>query len=114
MLLQERQSVSDIELVNLVRAGDTALYELLMRRYNQRLYRVIRSVIVNDVDAEDVLQEAWVRAYEHLDQFEGRASFSTWVTRSPFMKRWREPAKPGGGYRSKTSRERSCPKRNAG
>ena len=81
MLLQERQSVSDTELVNLVRAGETALYELLMRRYNQRLYRVIRSVIVNDVEAEDVLQEAWVRAYEHLDQFEGRASFSTWVTR---------------------------------
>jgi RNA polymerase sigma-70 factor (ECF subfamily) len=84
MLLQERQSVSDTELVNLVRAGETALYELLMRRYNQRLYRVIRSVIVNDVEAEDVLQEAWVRAYEHLDQFEGRASFSTWVTRIAF------------------------------
>jgi RNA polymerase sigma-70 factor (ECF subfamily) len=84
MLLQERQSVSDAELINLVRAGDTALYEVLMRRYNQRLYRVIRSVIVNDIEAEDVLQEAWVRAYEHLDQFEGRASFSTWVTRIAF------------------------------
>jgi RNA polymerase sigma-70 factor (ECF subfamily) len=81
MLLQERQPISDAELVNLVRAGKTAVYEVLMRRYNQRLYRVIRSVIVDDVEAEDVLQEAWVRAYQYLNQFEGRASFSTWVTR---------------------------------
>jgi RNA polymerase sigma-70 factor (ECF subfamily) len=55
-----------------------------MRRYNQRVFRVIRSVIPNDADAEDVLQEAWVRAFEHLDQFEGRASFSTWVTKIAF------------------------------
>ena len=57
---------------------------MLMRRYNQRLFRVIRSVVTNDDEAEDVLQEAWVRAYEHLDQFAGRASFSTWVTRIAF------------------------------
>jgi RNA polymerase sigma-70 factor, ECF subfamily len=42
---------------------------------------VIRSVITNDMEAEDILQEAWVRAYEHLDQFGGRASFSTWLAR---------------------------------
>src|SRR5690348_6662211 len=54
---------------------------MLMRRYNQRLFRVIRSVVTNDGEAEDVLQEAWVRAYEHLGQFEGRATFATWVTR---------------------------------
>jgi RNA polymerase sigma-70 factor, ECF subfamily len=84
MLLQECQSIPDAEIVDLVRAGETALYEMLMRRYNQRLYRVIRSVVVSDAEAEDVLQEAWVRAYEHLNQFEGRASFSTWVTRIAF------------------------------
>ena len=97
-----------------MRAGDTALYEVLMRRYNQRLYRVIRSVIVNDIEAEDVLQEAWVRAYEHLDQFEGRASFSTWVTRIAFYEALARTRKPGAGCRSRTSRERSCPKRSAG
>lgn len=84
MVLQECQSVSDAEVVDRVRAGETGLYELLMRRHNQRLFRVIRSVVTNDIEAEDVLQEAWVRAYEHLDQFAGRASFPTWVTRIAF------------------------------
>jgi RNA polymerase sigma-70 factor (ECF subfamily) len=81
MVLEHCQTLSDEEVVDRVRAGDTGLYELLMRRYNQRLFRVVRSVITDDVEAEDALQEAWVRAYEHLDQFAGRARFSTWVTK---------------------------------
>ncbi|HEY7390045.1 MAG TPA: RNA polymerase sigma factor [Bryobacteraceae bacterium] len=98
MLLEECLTIPDDDVVTRVRAGETGLYEMLMRRYNQRLFRVIRSVVTNDGEAEDVLQEAWVRAYEHLDQFEGRASFSTWVTRIAFHealartrngKRWR-------------------------
>ena len=84
MLLEECRTISDDDVVSRVRAGETGLYEMLMRRYNQRLFRVIRSVVMNDDEAEDVLQEAWVRAYEHLDQFAGRASFSTWVTRIAF------------------------------
>ena len=84
MLLEECRTISDDDVVSRVRAGETGLYEMLMRRYNQRLFRVIRSVVTNDDEAEDVLQEAWVRAYEHLDQFAGRASFSTWVTRIAF------------------------------
>jgi RNA polymerase sigma-70 factor, ECF subfamily len=81
MLLQECQSLADSEVVDRVRAGETALYELLMRRYNQRLFRVIRGVLPDGAEAEDVLQDAWVRAYQHLEQFEGRASFATWATR---------------------------------
>lgn len=84
MALENCNDLPDEELVRRVRAGETPLYEQLMRRYNQRIFRVIRSVISNDTDAEDVLQEAWVRAFEHLDQFEGRASFSTWVTKIAF------------------------------
>ena len=84
MLLEECRTISDDDVVSRVRAGETGLYEMLMRRYNQRLFRVIRSVVMNDDETEDVLQEAWVRAYEHLDQFAGRASFSTWVTRIAF------------------------------
>lgn len=80
-MLEEWQSLSDEEVVARVRAGETQLFELLMRRYNQRLFRTIRSVIIADADAEDVLQEAWVRAFEHLDQFAGKAAFSTWVTK---------------------------------
>ena len=84
MLLEKCRTIPDDDVVTRVRAGETGLYEVLMRRYNQRLFRVIRSVVTNDGEAEDVLQDAWVRAYEHLDQFEGRASFATWVSRIAF------------------------------
>jgi RNA polymerase sigma-70 factor, ECF subfamily len=82
--LAEQQPLTDSEVVERVRGGERGLYELLMRRHNQRLYRVARSVVRDDAEAEDVLQDTWVRAYEHLDQFEGRASFATWVTRIAF------------------------------
>ena len=61
--------------------GDLVLFELLMRRHNQRVYRAIRSILRDDSESEDVMQEAYVRAYEHLAQFEGHAQFSTWLTR---------------------------------
>lgn len=72
---------SDEEVVDRVKAGDTALYEIIMRRYNQRLYRAARAILHDDAEAEDVMQDAYVRAYEHLEQFAGRALFSTWLTR---------------------------------
>ena len=73
--------LSDEEVVARVLAGETHLFEIVMRRYNQRLYRVARAILRNDSEAEDVMQDAYVRAYEHLDQFAGRAKFSTWLTR---------------------------------
>jgi RNA polymerase sigma-70 factor, ECF subfamily len=72
---------TDEEIVERVKAGETALYEIIMRRYNQRLYRVARSILRDDAEAEDVMQDAYVRAYQHLHQFAGRAQFSTWLTR---------------------------------
>ena len=72
---------TDEEIVQRVLSGDLVLFELLMRRHNQRVYRAIRSVLRDDSESEDVMQEAYVRAYEHLSQFEGRAQFSTWLTR---------------------------------
>lgn len=74
-------SWSDQQLIDGVLAGDTGLYELLMRRYNQRVYRTVRAILRDDSETEDVMQEAYVRAYEHLAEFEGRSSFSTWLTR---------------------------------
>ncbi len=71
----------DEEVVRRVLAGETALYEIIMRRYNQRLYRVARAILRSDTDAEDVMQDAYVRAYAHLDQFEGRSAFGAWLTR---------------------------------
>jgi RNA polymerase sigma-70 factor (ECF subfamily) len=76
-----QNELQDEEVVGRVLAGETALFEILMRRYNQRLYRVSRSILRNDGEAEDVMQDAYVRAYEHLDQFAGKAAFSTWLTR---------------------------------
>src|SRR3954468_5999634 len=73
--------LTDEEVVERVKAGQTPLYEILMRRYNQRLYRVARAILRDDAEAEDVMQDAYVRAYQHLDQFAGRAPFSTWLTR---------------------------------
>jgi len=75
------QALSDEEIVKRVLAGDTPMFEILIRRYNQRIYRITRSILRDDDEAEDVMQDAYFRAYEHLNQFEGRASFSTWVTR---------------------------------
>jgi RNA polymerase sigma-70 factor, ECF subfamily len=72
---------SDEELVDRIRAGETFLYEVLMRRYNQRIYRVALAIVRNDSEAEDVMQEAYVRAYQHLGGFAGEAKFSTWLTR---------------------------------
>src|SRR5262245_30641213 len=74
-------ALTDEEIVERIRGGQTALFELLMRRYNQRLYRVTRAIVKDEAEAEDITQDAYVRAFEHLDQFAGRARFSTWLTR---------------------------------
>jgi RNA polymerase sigma-70 factor (ECF subfamily) len=75
------EGLTDEEVVDRVRAGDTALYEVIMRRYNQRLYRIARAILHNDAEAEDVMQDAYVRAYTHLGQFAARSPFSSWLTR---------------------------------
>jgi RNA polymerase sigma-70 factor, ECF subfamily len=69
------QGWTDEEIVDRVKAGDTALYELVMRRYNQRLYRVARGILRDDAEAEDVMQDAYVRAYQYLGQFARTAPF---------------------------------------
>ena len=71
----------DAEIVRRVAAGDRALFEVLMRRHNRRLYRAVRSVLKDEGEVEDVMQQAYVSAYLHLDQFRGEASFSTWLIR---------------------------------
>lgn len=73
--------LSDEEVVRRVRAGDTLLYEILMRRYNQRLFRIARAILREDDEAEDVVQDTYVRAYASLHQFAGRAQLSTWLAK---------------------------------
>jgi RNA polymerase sigma-70 factor (ECF subfamily) len=93
------EALSDEDLVARVRAGESHLYELVMRRYNRRLYRAIRAIVRNESDSEELMQHAYVLAFEHLSQFEGRASFATWITRiavhaayAHVRRRTREPA----------------------
>lgn len=68
-------------IVQKVVGGDVALFEVLMRRHNRRVFRTTRAILRSDDDAEDAMQEAYVSAYQHLPEFEGRAKFSTWLTR---------------------------------
>jgi RNA polymerase sigma-70 factor (ECF subfamily) len=75
------ESLPDEDVIARVMAGETELYEVIMRRYNQRLYRIARAIVRQDDEAEDVVQDAYVRAYQHLNQFLGRARFSTWLTK---------------------------------
>jgi RNA polymerase sigma-70 factor (ECF subfamily) len=71
----------DAEVVRRVLAGEPALFEVLMRRYNQRMYRAARAILRDDRECEDAMQQAWLSAYAHLDQFQGASAFSTWLTR---------------------------------
>ncbi|MCC6659891.1 MAG: RNA polymerase sigma factor [Phycisphaerales bacterium] len=71
----------DAALIPRMVAGDGAALELVMRRYNQRLYRVARAIVNNEHEAEDVVQEAYVRAFTNLHRFQGRSSLATWLTR---------------------------------
>jgi RNA polymerase sigma-70 factor, ECF subfamily len=77
----EWRALTDDEAVGRVLAGDRAVFEVLMRRYNQRLYRVARTILKDESEAEDVMQHAYVQAYVHLGEFAGRAAFSTWLTK---------------------------------
>ncbi len=73
--------MSDNDVVERVLSGETELFEVLMRRYNQRLYRVARGFVTDPAEAEDVAQEAYVSAFRKLASFRGEARFSTWLTR---------------------------------
>jgi RNA polymerase sigma-70 factor, ECF subfamily len=72
---------ADGELATRIAGGDHAAFEALMRRHNGRLFRVARSVLRDDTEAEDALQEAYLDAYRHLRDFRGEAAVATWLTR---------------------------------
>ena len=74
-------TISDHEIITRILHGEKNLYSLIVRRYNQRLYRVAMSIINDDAEVEDVMQVAYINAYENLGKFAFKASFSTWLTR---------------------------------
>jgi RNA polymerase sigma-70 factor, ECF subfamily len=75
------ESLDEQALVELARGRNGEAIRVIIRRYNRRLYRVARGVLGNDSEAEDVVQETYVRAFTKLDRFRGESSLSTWLTR---------------------------------
>jgi RNA polymerase sigma-70 factor (ECF subfamily) len=72
---------TDEQVIARVLAGEVRLFELIMRRHNERLYRAVRSILRDESEAEDAMQAAYLHAFAHLRDFEGRAALSTWLTR---------------------------------
>ncbi len=77
----ESLGLTDAQVIARVRAGEAWCFEILMRRHNRRVFRAVRAILKRDDEAEDVMQDAYVRAYEHLAEFRQDAAFSTWLTR---------------------------------
>src|SRR6202045_1223741 len=71
----------DAELVRRALARDDTAFRTIMERYNRRLYRIARGILRNDSEAEDVVQEAYVKAFTHLGAFRGDSSLATWLSR---------------------------------
>jgi len=98
-------NVSDESLIEQVRRGDINAYGRIMRRYNQRLYRVARCIVKNDADALDVVQEAHIKAYTKINEFRGESRFASWlavITRNEALM-----------YLRKTSKEITMPENEA-
>jgi RNA polymerase sigma factor (sigma-70 family) len=77
----EAQSVNDEIVIERVKNGEKRAYELIMRKYNKRLFRIARAYIANEDEIEDIVQESYIKAYEQLERFENRSAFSTWLIR---------------------------------
>lgn len=75
------ENISEREAIARITAGETRLFEIIIRRYNHDLYRAGRSYGFNHADTEDLMQETYLSAFCHLDQFGYRASFKTWLLR---------------------------------
>lgn len=71
----------DCDLVNRARNRDETAVRILIQRYNRRLYRMVRSILTDDVEAEDALQDGYCKAFTALESFRGESAFSTWLTR---------------------------------
>ena len=81
MTVSSQAGADETTLVAQSREGDTAAFGELVRRYEGKIFRLAQHVTQNREDAEDVLQETFMKAYEHLDQFQGNSKFYTWIVR---------------------------------
>ena len=81
MAVSSLASIDESQLVAQSRERDTTAFNELVRRYEGKIFRLAQHVTQNREDAEDVLQETFLKAYEHLDQFKGDSKFYTWIVR---------------------------------
>src|ERR1700739_1074943 len=77
----ENEQHPDVALVDRVRNGDISAYDELVRKYDRQIFRIAQHITQNREDAEDVMQDAFLKAYEKLDQFQGNSKFYTWLVR---------------------------------
>ena len=81
LTISPAEQIPEEQLIRRILSGEKRLFEYIMRCYNQRLYRIGMSILNDDQEAEDAMQTAYINAYEHLESFEERSSFGTWLTR---------------------------------
>lgn len=81
MVKEKSSAVSDSDLIDEIVEGKKEKYEVLIRKYNQQLYRVAKGILWHEEELEDAMQEAYIKAYKQLSKFEKRSTFSTWITR---------------------------------
>src|SRR3569832_678582 len=77
----DAKTTTDEAIVERILNGEKYLYENLMRKYNSRMFRISMSIVNDDMEAEDVMQTAYINAYQQLASFNKKSSFATWLTR---------------------------------
>jgi RNA polymerase sigma-70 factor (ECF subfamily) len=111
--------VTDEELVVRVVGGDTEAFALLMRRHNRKVFRAVRSILRDNSEAEDAVQQAYISAYTHIAGFAGSSKFSTWLVRIAInealgrLRRARGLARVVGGVRESQEQAMSAPTRES-
>ncbi len=91
--MNHQEKYSDKELIDRILNKETALFELIIRRHNQGLYRIGKMYRFNHEDTQDLMQETYIEAFVHLHQFENRASFRTWISKIMFHQCYRKTKK---------------------
>lgn len=79
--MTEAPQFDELDLITKARAGDDTAFSALVDQYQRRIFRLAKNIVQNDEDAEDVLQEAFMKAYGNLDSFQGNSRFYTWLVR---------------------------------
>ena len=119
MIHETARADPDAAVVERIRAGETRLYEVLIRRYNQRLYRVARSLLHEDAEVDDVMQEAYLKAFTALPRFQGKSALLHVADENPHQLRAGAPPKQitqkAGDDTPRGRREAGCePQRRRG